>query len=66
MATGMVVLFITLVVVPHPYGMHGGIWALLLNTLVAWGVSMVSAPPSAQTVKRVHGEIEKLVYGTEE
>jgi len=66
MVTGMVVLYITLVLVPHPLGMHGGIWALLLNTFVAWGVSQVSAPPSAQTIERVHGEIEKLVYGTEE
>ena len=66
LATGMVVLYITLVVVRHPLGMHGGIWALVSNAVVAWGVSRVSAPPSAETVERVHGEIERLVYGTED
>lgn len=66
MLTGMVVLYVTLVAVPHPLGMHGGMWALLANSLVAWTVSRVSTPPSAETIERVHGEIERFVYGSEE
>jgi SSS family solute:Na+ symporter len=56
----------TLVAVPHPYGMHGGIWALLVNAAVAMAVSAVTERPSADTVRRVHGELERFVYGTEE
>ena len=65
LATGMVALYVTLVVVPHPLGMHGGLWALILNWTVTWVVSRVSAPPSAETVRRVHGEMERYVYGEE-
>jgi hypothetical protein len=45
--------------------MHGGIWALLVNFLVTASVSRFTAPPSAETVNRVHGEMERFVYGTE-
>ncbi len=65
LGVGMVTLYVTLVVVPHPLGMHGGLWALLLNTVVAWGVSTVTTPPSADTIRRVHGEVERLIYGNE-
>ena len=63
LGTGMAVLYATLVVWPHPWGMHGGIWALLANGAVALLVSRVTEPPSAETVARVHGEVERLVYG---
>jgi SSS family solute:Na+ symporter len=63
LGTGMAVLYATLVVWPHPYGMHGGIWALLANGAVALLVSRATEPPSAETVARVHGEVERLVYG---
>ncbi|MGD8319962.1 MAG: sodium:solute symporter family protein [Gemmatimonadota bacterium] len=63
--TSMVVLYLTLVVHPSPLGMHGGIWALLVNFLVTASVSRFTAPPSAETVNRVHGEMERFVYGTE-
>ena len=66
MAVGMVTLFLTLWVIPHPLGMHGGLWALLLNTAVAVVVSMFTRSPSSETIRRVHGEIERFVYGTEE
>ena len=65
LGVGMAVLYLTLVVVPHPLGMHGGLWALLSNALAAWGVSTVTEPPSAATVRRVHGFMEEFVYGTE-
>ena len=60
---GLVTLFFTLVVWPHPLTMHGGVWGLAANWLVAWAVSRVTPKPSAATVNRVHGTIEELVYG---
>ena len=60
---GLVVLFLTLVVWPHPLTLHGGVWALLANGLTALLVSRVSQAPSAATVNRIHGAIEELVYG---
>lgn len=65
-AAGLVTLYVTLVVSPHPLGMHGGIWGLLVNTAVALNVSAYTTPPSAETIERVHGEVERFVYGTEE
>jgi hypothetical protein len=51
---------------PHPLGMHGGLWGLLVNTTVALNVSAYTTPPSTETIERVHGEVERFVYGTEE
>ena len=62
---GMVTLYVTLVLSPHPLGMHGGLWGLLVNTAVALNVSVYTTPPSAETIERVHGELERFVYGTE-
>lgn len=61
---GMAALYVTLVVAPHPMGLHGGVWSLLLNFVVAYGVSAVTRPPSAETVARIHGELERYVYGS--
>lgn len=60
---GMATLYVTLVVVSHPMGIHGGIWSLMVNFAVALGVSAVTTPPSQETVARVHGELERFVYG---
>ena len=65
-AAGLVTLYVTLVVSPHPLGMHGGLWGLLVNTAVALNVSVFTTPPSAITIHRVHGEVERFVYGTED
>jgi len=64
LAAGLVSLYVTLFPFPHPLGMHAGIWSLLVNALVAGIVSRVTAPPSAGTVRRIHGEVERFVYGT--
>lgn len=61
---GLATLFLTLIVTPHPLGLHGGVWALLANALVTLAVSRFTVPPSAETVSRIHGEIERFVYGT--
>lgn len=66
LAVGLVTLYVTLVVVPHPLGMHGGIWGVLLNGATALAVSAFTAGPSADTVRRIHGEVERFVYGSEE
>jgi SSS family solute:Na+ symporter len=60
---GMVTLYITLWVSPHPMGMHGGLWGLLVNTAVAMNVSAFTEAPSPETIERVHGEVERFVYG---
>jgi SSS family solute:Na+ symporter len=63
---GLVALWVTLVLWPHPLGVHGAIWSLLVNAAVALNVSAVTRPPSASTVGRVHGEVERFVYGDPE
>ncbi len=65
-AAGIVTLYVTLVVSPHPLGMHGGLWGLLVNSAVALNVSVFTTQPSAETIQRVHGEVERFVYGTED
>ena len=62
-AAGLVTLYVTLVVAPHPLGMHGAIWGLLVNGGTALLVSAFTAAPSAGTIERVHGELEAFVYG---
>jgi SSS family solute:Na+ symporter len=60
---GLVTLYLTLVVTPHPLSLHGGVWAVLANFLVTIIVSRFTSPPSAETVRRIHGEVEQFVYG---
>ncbi len=60
---GLVTLYFTLRVIPHPLGLHGGVWSLLTNALVTLIVSRFTNPPTAATVWRIHGEIERFVYG---
>lgn len=61
---GMATLYITLVVVPHPWGMHGAVWSLLVNGVLAVAVSGFTRGPSTETVARIHGEVERFVYGS--
>ena len=70
---GLLVLYLTLVPapnplsglvdVPHPLGLHGAIWSILANFAVTIGVSRFTRPPSTETVARIHGEVERYVYG---
>ena len=60
---GMVALYLTLVIVPHPLGVHGAIWSLAANFAVCIVVSRLSAPPSSATVSRIHGALEDYIYG---
>ncbi|MCZ6917035.1 MAG: sodium:solute symporter family protein [Gemmatimonadetes bacterium] len=63
---GLVVLYATLIEVPHPLGLHGGVWSLAANFAVTIIVSRFTAPPSTATVERIHGEVERFVYGDAE
>ncbi len=60
---GMLGLYLTPVVSPHPLGIHGGIWAVVANYVVAYAVSAKSRPPAPETIRRIHGEVERVVYG---
>ena len=60
---GLATLYATLVVTPHPLGLHGGVWSLVANFLTVILVSTITSRPSAPTVERIHGEIERFVYG---
>ncbi len=60
---GMATLYVTLVVIPHPLTLHGGIWSVVVNFIVTIGVSRFTRPPTAATVWRIHGELERFVYG---
>ncbi len=64
--SGLVTLFLTLVVWPHPLTLHGGVWGLAVNWIVTLVVSANSRPPTAATVNRLHGAIEDFVYGSGE
>lgn len=59
---GLTALYVTLVVWPHPLGLHGGVWGLLVNFVVTWVTSRVTRSPSEETVDRIHGAIERFVY----
>ncbi len=63
---GLSTLYVTLLIVPHPLGLHAGVWSVLANFLVTIIVSRLSQPPSPETVRRIHGEIERFVYGGNE
>lgn len=64
LAAGLATLYFTLVVVPHPLSLHGGVWALGINTLLTLVVSALTSPPSSETIDRIHGEIEREIYGS--
>jgi SSS family solute:Na+ symporter len=61
---GLAVLYFTLLIVPNPLGIHHSLWALAANFTTVLLVSRLTPPPSAATVDRIHGEIERFVYGS--
>ncbi len=60
---GLVTLYLTIVVAPHPLGVHGGVWSVSVNFLVTFVVSRFTRPPTPETVNRIHGELERFIYG---
>ena len=73
MGVGLAVLYLTLVSAPnplasllgspHPMGLHGAVWSILANFAVTILVSRFTRAPSPETVSRIHGEVERFVYG---
>ena len=61
---GLITLYLTSVVIPHPLGLHGGVWSLLVNFAVAVAVSTVTKSPDDQTRQRMRSVMEELVYGS--
>jgi len=63
MIAGLVTLYGTLIVYPHPLTLHGGIWGTAVNFVIAITVSIFTEPPSKETEDRIHGTLEKALYG---
>ena len=59
---GLVTLYLTRVQFPQPLGLHEALWSLAVNFVVTIIVSRFTRPPSAATVERIHGEVERFVY----
>jgi len=60
---GLVTLYLTRVQFYQPFGVHEAVWSLGVNFVVTIIVSQVSRQPSKATVDRIHGEVERFVYG---
>ena len=60
---GLVTLYLTRVQFYQPFGVHEAVWSLGVNFVVTIIVSQVSRQPSKATVERIHGEVERFVYG---
>ena len=60
---GLVTLYFARVQFPQPLGVHEAIWSLGVNFVVTFVVSRFTRPPSEDTVERIHGEVERFVYG---
>ena len=63
MMAGLFTLYWTLIAYPHPLTLHGGVWGTAVNFAVAITVSIFTPPPSKQTQERIHGTLEKALYG---
>ena len=62
-SAGLITLYVTRVMVFQPLGIHEAIWSLAVNFAVTIVVSRFSEPPFERTRARIHGEIERFVYG---
>jgi len=63
MGAGLVALYLTLIAWPHPAGLHAGVWSVAVNFIVTFAVSRFTPASSPATVDRIHGELERFVYG---
>ena len=61
--TGLLTVYLTQVVWPRPFGLHEAVWSVAANFAVTIVVSAFTRPPSEATVERIHGEVERFVYG---
>ena len=63
MIAGLFTLYWTLIAYPHPLTLHGGVWGTAVNFAIAITVSIFTPPPSQETQERIHGTLEKALYG---
>jgi len=63
LVAGLLTLYWTLIVHPHPLTLHGGIWGIAVNFTVVIAVSLFTEPPSKETRERIHGTLEEALYG---
>ena len=61
--TGLLTVYLTQWVWPRPLGLHEALWSIVANFAVTIVVSRFTRPPSDATVERIHGEVERFVYG---
>ncbi len=66
LGAGMAVLYLATVAMPHPLGIHGGLWALAANWIVALAFSRGFPGGNEAAVMRIHSAIEDFVYGSGE
>src|SRR5690606_25606033 len=50
---------------PHPFGVHAGIWGLMVNFTVFGMVSLVTKPASRETIERFFPEMVEELYEDE-
>ena len=43
-----------------PLGMSSGFWGLVCNSLVFWGLSLVTAKPSDASIAKFHGYLAEV------
>ena len=60
---GLLTVYLTQWVWPQPLGLHEALWSIVVNFAVTIVVSRFTRPPSDATVERIHGEVERFVYG---
>ncbi len=63
---GLDISIFTVYVVPHPFAIHGALWGLTANFAATYFVSRMTAPPSVDTRRRIHGMLEEFVHGSGE
>ena len=62
MMVGIIVCVLCLFVWEHPLGLHAGVWGLIFNIPLTLIVSAFTKPPSEDTIERIHGYLEKVIY----
>ena len=66
MSVGFCTLYWALVIYTHPFGVHAAMWSLGTNVMTCMIISRFTRPPSASTIKRIHGTLEEYIYGAGE
>ncbi len=62
---GFIVTLVFSVWVPHPLGVHAGIWGLLVNLPVFVAVSLATKPASYSTIERFFPDMVEEIYEPE-